>query len=89
MNKRQLIDDAITLNERNLSKADMAEALDCLLNSIAGELRAGGKVELKNFGAFGTKVRSARTGRNPQTGESMQIPEKTVAFCKLSSKILE
>lgn len=89
MNKRQLVDDAITLNERNLSKADMAEALDCLLNSIEGELKAGGKVELKNFGAFGTKVRSARTGRNPQTGESMQIPEKTVAFCKLSSKILE
>lgn len=90
MNKKELVEAALDLNESpDLSKADMTEALACILNAIQGEICRGGKVELKNFGSFGTKRRAEREGRNPQTGAKITIPEATVAYCKLSKKLLE
>ncbi|RLA42710.1 MAG: hypothetical protein DRR06_13825 [Gammaproteobacteria bacterium] len=89
MNKKALVEAAMKLNETpSISALDMEESLDCILNAIQGEISNGGKVELKNFGSFGTKVRAARAGRNPQTGEKIQIAEKKVAYCKLSKSIL-
>jgi len=87
MNKRQLVNAATALCERDLVKADIAEALDCIANAITHELESGNGVEIKGFANFGVKTRSARTGRNPHTGETMEIPEKAVTFCKISKSI--
>lgn len=88
MNKKELVDVAVGLCERDLNKADMAEALDCIVNAITHELEGGNGVEIKNFANFGVKTRAARGGRNPQTGEAINIPEKQVTFCKVSKSIL-
>lgn len=87
MTKRQLVDAAIKLCERDLIKADIAEALDCIINVITHELESGNNVEIKNFAKFGVKTRAAREGRNPQTGEAIHIPAKEVTFCNLSKGI--
>ncbi|RMH17924.1 MAG: HU family DNA-binding protein [Gammaproteobacteria bacterium] len=71
MNKTELID-AIA-SGANLSKADAARALDATTDAIAKALKSGDKVSLIGFGTFMVKERAARKGRNPQTGEEIQI----------------
>lgn len=88
MNKKQLVDAALALNERDMARADMAEALDCIINAVTHELEHGNSVEIKNFANFGVKTRPARAGRNPQTGATINIPEKQVTFCKISKSVI-
>ena len=88
MNKKKLIDAAVELCERDLNKADMTEALECVINVITHELQTGGYVDIKSFANFGVKDRAARMGRNPQTGATMEIPAKKLTFCKISKTIL-
>lgn len=76
MNKEELID-AIA-KEANLSKAAAGQALNSALNAITGALCKGDKVTLVGFGTFETRDRAAREGRNPQTGETIQIAAKRV-----------
>ncbi|MBT8138212.1 MAG: HU family DNA-binding protein [Gammaproteobacteria bacterium] len=76
MNKSELID-AIALSA-DLSKAAAGRALDATLESIAESLRDGAQINLVGFGSFQVKERSARTGRNPQTGEAIQIKASRV-----------
>ena len=71
MNKNELID-AIA-SEADLPKAAAGRALDAAVAAISGELAKGGSVALVGFGTFSVKERSARTGRNPQTGETINI----------------
>ncbi|MEL0036724.1 MAG: HU family DNA-binding protein [Gammaproteobacteria bacterium] len=71
MNKSELID-AIA-SEADISKASAGRALDSMINSITGALSGGDSVSLVGFGTFSVKERAARTGRNPQTGETIQI----------------
>lgn len=71
MNKSQLIDSIAA--QADISKAQATRALDALTSAIQSELTAGGKVELTNFGKFETTSRAARSGRNPQTGETIEI----------------
>jgi DNA-binding protein HU-beta len=71
MNKAELID--AVAEETNLSKADAERATKAVLDSIIGELGKGGQVTLPGFGTFSVRERAARTGRNPQTGETMEI----------------
>lgn len=79
MNKQQLIDAAADSAE--MSKTDMATALECVLDTITESLRAGEKVTITGFGSFEVRNRSARTARNPQTGESVNVPaSKAPAF---------
>lgn len=79
MNKQQLIDAAADATD--LSKTDVATALDGLLDSITESLKAGDKVTLTGFGSFEVRERSARTARNPQTGQSVDVPaSKAPAF---------
>jgi DNA-binding protein HU-beta len=59
--------------EANLSKKDAAAAVDAVLNTIEGALRGGEEVSFTGFGKFHVAQRGAREGRNPRTGESMQI----------------
>ena len=71
MNKAELID--AVAESADLPKASATRAIDAVLDSITGALKAGDSVSLVGFGAFTVKARPARTGRNPQTGESIQI----------------
>jgi len=71
MNKSELID-AIAADS-GLSKADAGRALDAVTNSITGALKGGGSVSMVGFGTFSVKKRAARAGRNPRTGETIQI----------------
>ena len=71
MNKSELID-AIAA-DAGLSKADAGKALDATLSAVTGALKKGNTVSLVGFGTFQVKDRAARTGRNPQTGATIQI----------------
>ena len=71
MNKSELID-AIA-SDSGLSKADAGRALDGFTSAITGALKDGGSVSMVGFGTFSVKHRAARTGRNPRTGDSIEI----------------
>ncbi len=76
MNKAELID---TLAEQtDQTKADIARALDALIDTIEATVATGDKVQLVGFGTFETQHRAARTGRNPQTGAAIEIAEATL-----------
>lgn len=71
MNKTQLIDAVATAGE--LKKKDAEVALNAVVTAITEALKAGEKVQIVGFGTFEVKQREARTGRNPQTGEAIEI----------------
>lgn len=79
MNKAELIE-AVT-DATELSKADATRATDAVLDAITASVRKGEQVTLVGFGTFSLRERAARTGRNPQTGETIQIKaSKSVGF---------
>ena len=80
MNKSELID-AIA-EKGGLSKADAGKALDATIASVTEALKAGDTVTLVGFGTFGVKERAARTGRNPQTGATLEIKASNVPSFK-------
>lgn len=71
MNKAQLIE-KIAL-EAEISKASAERALNAFISNVSDELSSGGEISLVGFGTFKVADRAARTGRNPQTGETLQI----------------
>lgn len=71
MNKNDLISQVA--NDAGLSKVDATKAVDAVLDNIAGSLGNGGEVRLVGFGTFSVTHRKATTGRNPRTGETIQI----------------
>ena len=71
MNKTQLIDAVAAAGE--LKKKDAEVAVNAVLTAITDALKAGDKVQLVGFGTFEVKERGSRTGRNPQTGETIEI----------------
>ncbi|AHF03024.1 HU family DNA-binding protein [Marichromatium gracile] len=79
MNKSDLIE--AMADAADISKAAAARALDAFTDSVAVTLKDGGTVSLIGFGTFSVKERAARTGRNPQTGATIEIKaSKTPAF---------
>jgi DNA-binding protein HU-beta len=79
MNKSELVDAMAEAAE--IPRASAARALDALTEEIAASLKKGDSVSILGFGTFTVKERAARTGRNPQTGESIQIAaSKTPSF---------
>jgi DNA-binding protein HU-beta len=87
MNKAELID-AIA-SKAGLTKADAKKALDAFILSTTTALKKGGRVALVGFGSFSVSSRSARTGRNPQTGKEIKIPAKKVVKFKAGSELAE
>lgn len=71
VNKSQLIDKIA--ENADLSKASAGRALDALIEAVSDSLKEGDQVALVGFGTFSVRERSARTGRNPQTGAEIQI----------------
>ncbi len=71
MNKTELID--AVAERTNMSKADAARAVDAVLETVTETLKRGDSVTLVGFGTFEVRERAARTGRNPRTGETIEI----------------
>jgi DNA-binding protein HU-beta len=76
MNKGDLIESVA--GSAGLSKADAGRAVDAFIGSITGALKGGSQVSLVGFGTFTVKRRAARMGRNPRTGEAIQIKASNV-----------
>ena len=80
MNKTELV--ASIAEKANISKKDAEKALAAFVDSVAAELKAGGKVQLIGFGTFETRERAARTGINPQTKQTIKIAASKVPAFK-------
>lgn len=65
-----------------LTPREIEKIVDIFFDSISSQLASGGRVELRGFGAFSTRSRDARTGRNPRTGESVSVSAKRVPYFK-------
>jgi len=87
MNKAELID-AIA-DESGLTKADSKKALDALVKTASITLKKGENITLVGFGSFSVAQRSARIGRNPQTGKEIKIAAKKAVKFKPGSELSE
>ena len=72
MTRSDLID-RVTQRNPQLSADHAKRMVAAIVDAISAQLVAGGRVELRNFGAFSTRVRPARTGLNPRTGEAVEV----------------
>ena len=72
MNKNDLV--SAVADSAGMSKADAAKAVDGVFDAISGALSGGGEVRVVGFGTFSVANRKATSGRNPRTGEAIQIP---------------
>jgi nucleoid DNA-binding protein len=85
MNKTDLID--LIAEKVGISKADADRVIDTFVDGVADSLSKGDSVTIIGFGTFSINVRKARTGRNPRTGASIDIPERKVPKFKAGSKL--
>lgn len=87
MNKSDLI--AKVAESTDLAKKDVVKAVDAVFEAISDALQTGDKVQLVGFGNFEVRERSARKGRNPQTGEEINIPASKVPAFKPGKTLKE
>jgi len=80
LTKQDLID--VVSEKAGLTKKDTAAVVDTILDTVVDSLKRGEKVSLVGFGTFEAKTRKAREGRNPATGETIQIPARVVPSFK-------
>jgi integration host factor subunit beta len=74
---------------RDLKQTEVEQIVDLFFDSIVDQLARGGRVELRGFGAFSTRSRESRTGRNPRTGEVVAVNAKKVPYFKPGKEIRE
>ena len=87
MTKADLVE--IVAKEADMTKKDVEQLVEIIFDSIVGTLNRGEKIELRGFGSFRVRERSARKGRNPKTGEPVDIPAKRVAYFKPGKDLKE
>ncbi|OIK16881.1 DNA-binding protein [Bacillus sp. MUM 116] len=87
MNKTELVNTVATQAE--LTKNDATKAVDALIETISSALAREEKIQLIGFGTFEVRERAARTGRNPQTGEEIQIPASKIPAFKPGKELKE
>jgi DNA-binding protein HU-beta len=87
MNKTDLINKVAEATQ--MTKKDAAKSVEAVFNAITDALRAGEKVQLIGFGNFEVKERAPRKGRNPQTGEEIEIPATKVPSFKAGKQLKE
>lgn len=73
----------------DLSQREIELVVTGIFNEITAQLAKGGRVELRGFGAFSTRSRDARTGRNPRTGEQVSVDAKKVPYFKPGKEMRE
>jgi len=71
----------------DLRAEEIEQVVDVFFDEVAQRLAEGGRVELRGFGAFSTREREARVGRNPRTGEAVEVPAKRVPYFKAGKEI--
>ena len=85
MTKADLIDEVSQLAE--LTRKDSEVIVETIFDSIVRSLRVGDKIEIRGFGSFRTRQRKPRVGRNPKTGERVEVPAKKIPFFKPSKEL--
>ena len=85
MNKTELV--AAMAKETNLSKKDVEAVLKSFTDVVADELKKGGKIQLVGFGTFEVRQREARQGKNPRTGEAIEIAACKVPAFKVGKQL--
>lgn len=88
MTKSELIERLVD-RQAHMTQRDVELAVKLLLDNVIGELADGGRVEIRGFGSFSVHHRPARRGRNPKTGESVDIPRKFVPHFKPGKELRE
>jgi integration host factor subunit beta len=88
MTKSELIE-RLVQRQTHMSHRDVELAVKLLLDDVIAELAEGGRVEIRGFGSFSVHHRPARRGRNPKTGEAVDIPRKYVPHFKPGKELRE
>lgn len=88
MTKSELIQKLAEANP-HLYLRDVERIVTTIFDEITGALANGDRVELRGFGAFSVKERGARTGRNPRTGEAVDVPAKYIPYFKTGKQLRE
>ncbi|WP_159994831.1 integration host factor subunit beta [Roseomonas sp. 18066] len=88
MTKSELIAQLAAANP-HLRQPDVELIVGTIFNEITAALARGDRVELRGFGAFSAKAREARTGRNPRTGEAVEVSSKAVPYFKPGKELRE
>ncbi|MET0546406.1 MAG: integration host factor subunit beta [Caulobacterales bacterium] len=79
--------EALAEKNKNLLTTDVEKVVDVVLEEIAKALERGDRVELRGFGAFSVRKRDARVGRNPRTGDTVNVEAKRVPFFRAGKEI--
>ena len=85
MTKADLIDEVSRLAE--LTRKDSEIIVETIFDSIVRSLCTGDKIEIRSFGSFRTRQRKPRVGRNPKTGDRVEVPAKKIPFFKPSKEL--
>jgi integration host factor subunit beta len=88
MTKSDLIERVAT-RVPHISKKDTEVVVNTIFDSMTEALRRGSRIEIRGFGSFQVKIREAREGRNPKTGEEVRIPAKRTPFFKVGKELKE
>ena len=88
MTKSGLIE-AVAERTPHISKKDTEIVVNTIFDSMAHSLREGERIEIRGFGSFQVKIREAREGRNPKTGEPVHISAKRTPFFKVGKELKE
>lgn len=90
MVKSELVDklsDKLEANASNLSRQDTKLAVDIILQAISQTLASHDRAEIRGFGSFDVRIRPPRRGRNPSTGQSLQVPSVAVPYFKCGKQL--
>jgi integration host factor subunit beta len=85
MTKADLVEKVTTAGE--LTRRDGEVIVETIFDAVIGALKSGDKIEIRGFGSFRTRQRKPRIGRNPKTGERVDVPAKKVPFFKPSKEL--
>ncbi|HEV8433933.1 MAG TPA: integration host factor subunit beta [Thermoanaerobaculia bacterium] len=87
MTKAELVDEVASIVQ--LTKKQAETIVNIVFDSIVDSLRNGQKIELRGFGSFRLRNRKSRTGRNPKTGEKVEVPSKKIPYFKPGKELKE
>ena len=79
----------LSADNPDLRPEEIEQVVDIFFEEISARLAEGGRVELRGVGTFSTRQRDARTGRNPRTGEAVDVPAKRVPYFKPGKEMRE
>lgn len=87
LTKAELVEEVSRVTQ--LTKKQAEEIVNTVFSTIVDSLRAGRKIELRGFGSFRIRNRGARLGRNPKTGEKVEVPPKRIPYFKPGKELKE